>query len=77
MLFRSPLPEIDGARLARAISAAGHPQASFGGSLDEIQRDWPSLLEAGELVMTLGAGSISTLGPEMLRAIDSLREGDS
>ena len=73
----SPLPEIDGPHLARAISEAGHPQVTFGGSLEEIERDWPSQFESGELVMTLGAGSISTLGPEILSAINALQEGDS
>lgn len=73
----SPLPEIDGARLAKAIGAAGHPQACFGGSLEDIEHAWPSRFEPGELVLTLGAGNVSALGPKLLAAIDAMQEGDS
>jgi UDP-N-acetylmuramate--alanine ligase len=73
----SPLPDIDGERLANAVREAGHAQVAFGGSLDDIERDWPSRLEPGELVLTLGAGDISTLGPKLLAAIDDTQEGNS
>jgi UDP-N-acetylmuramate--alanine ligase len=71
----SPLHDIDGERLANAIRKAGHVHVVFGGSLDDIERDWPSRFEPGELVLTLGAGSISTLGPKLLAAIDDAQEG--
>ena len=73
----TPLPDIDGERLANAIRRAGHPDAVFGGSLADIERDWPNRFGADELVLTLGAGSISTLGPKLLAAIDEMPEGDA
>ena len=72
-----PIPEIDGRRLAEAIGEAGHPAISYGGSLDDIQRGWPDRFEQGELVLTLGAGDISALGPKLLAAIDARAGGDS
>lgn len=73
----SSLPGIDGARLAEGIRDAGHQEVHFGGSLDDIERSWPARFESGELVMTLGAGDISSLGPKMLSAIDAAQEDES
>ncbi len=72
-----PISEIDGRRLAEAIGEAGHPAISYGGSLDDIERGWPDRFEQGELVLTLGAGDISALGPKLLAAIDARAGGDS
>lgn len=66
----SPIPGIDGAALARAIAAAGHGEVHFGGSLSEIERDWPMRLERGDLVLTLGAGDVVALGPRLLAACE-------
>ncbi|MBC8187969.1 MAG: UDP-N-acetylmuramate--L-alanine ligase, partial [Proteobacteria bacterium] len=33
-----PIPKIDGRRLAEAIGETGHPEISYGGSLDNIER---------------------------------------
>jgi UDP-N-acetylmuramate--alanine ligase len=73
----SPLPDVTGEALARAISEAGHPNAFFGGSLDEIALGWPDRFEPGELVLTLGAGSIVTLGPKLVASIKAHRGGHS
>jgi len=69
----APLPDVTGESLAHAIADAGHPQAFFGGSLDEIEGHWPDRFEAGELVLTLGAGDIVALGPKLLAKIDARR----
>lgn len=73
----APLEDVTGEALARAISDAGHPQAFFGGSLDEIEQAWPDRFEPGELVLTLGAGDIVTLGPKLLAVIEARRGGRS
>jgi UDP-N-acetylmuramate--alanine ligase len=73
----SPLPGITGEALAHAIRDAGHAQAFFGGSLDEIEEAWPDRFEPGELVLTLGAGDVVALGPKLLAAIEARRGGRS
>ena len=72
----SPIANIDGERLARAISEAGHESVHFGGSLENVEGVWARRFEAGELVMTLGAGDISTLGPKILLTLTESAEGD-
>lgn len=64
----TPIEGISGEILAAAIASHGHPHASFGGSLDAIARDWPGRFQAGELVLTLGAGDVVALGPRLLAA---------
>ena len=69
----APLDDVSGEFLARAIREAGHAQAFFGGSIDEIEVAWPERFESGELVLTLGAGDIAALGPKLLAAIEVAR----
>jgi UDP-N-acetylmuramate--alanine ligase len=71
----APLTGIDSAALARAIDQAGHPDVSYGGSLEDIERDWPERLAAGDLVLTLGAGDVVALGPRLLAARAAADEG--
>ena len=73
----SPLPDVSGEALARGVSEAGHPNTFFGGSIDEIALAWPDRFEPGELVLTLGAGSIVTLGPKLIASIEARRGGHS
>jgi UDP-N-acetylmuramate--alanine ligase len=67
----SPIDGIDGERLAasiskvRAASGASASSVLFGGSLDAIEGSLPSRLEAGDLVLTLGAGDVVRLGPRL------------
>jgi UDP-N-acetylmuramate--alanine ligase len=72
----SSIAGIDGEHLADAIRDAGHGDAHFGGSLADVERTWTRRFEAGELVMTLGAGDISILGPRILTALTVAAEGD-
>jgi UDP-N-acetylmuramate--alanine ligase len=66
----TPIPGIDGASLARAIHEAGHRDARFGDDLDALAAQLPEELAPGDLVLTLGAGDIVTLGARLL---DGLR----
>jgi UDP-N-acetylmuramate--alanine ligase len=61
-----PIPGVSGQRLADAIAAHGHRNVRFVADLDDIAAALPKELCAGDMVMTLGAGSISTLGPLLL-----------
>ncbi len=72
-----PIEGIDGASLAAAIREAGHPEVHFGHSLDEIVRTWSTRFEPGDLVLTLGAGDVAKLGPELSIAIDASVGGRS
>jgi UDP-N-acetylmuramate--alanine ligase len=73
----APIDGISGDALANAIRAAGHSETFFGGSIDDIERDWPEKFEPGELVLTLGAGDIVTLGPKLMAAMEAARGGVS
>jgi UDP-N-acetylmuramate--alanine ligase len=73
----APLEGISGDALADAIRERGHPDVSFGGSLDEIAERWPEQFDAGELVLTLGAGNVVTLGPRLLAALEGTRGGST
>ncbi|MBY0401644.1 UDP-N-acetylmuramate--L-alanine ligase [Myxococcota bacterium] len=69
------IPGIDSERLCRAIAERGHPGAVYGGSLGQVEADWSRRFEAGELVLTLGAGDVVALGPKILRHLESGPEG--
>ena len=71
------LPGIDSHRLAMALRETSHAEAHFGGTLDAIEADWADRFEAGELVLTLGAGDIVELGPRLLAALAARTGGQS
>jgi UDP-N-acetylmuramate--alanine ligase len=63
-----PLPGITAERVAQAIQLFGDGQgsASYMPSFDEAARQVSALAEPGDMVLTLGAGSVSQLGPMVL-----------
>ena len=63
------MASVDGKLLADAIRAHGHRNVRFVAELDEIVAGLPESLLAGDLLITLGAGSISSLGPRLLDAL--------
>ncbi len=64
------IPGAEGRLLAEAIRAHGHRNAQFVADLDSIAKTLPSELRSGDLVLTLGAGSISSLGPLLLEGLE-------
>jgi len=67
----SPLPGADGRTLSRAIRARGEVAPVFARDLQDVPRILGTLLEDGDLVLTMGAGDIGALAarlPELLRA---------
>jgi UDP-N-acetylmuramate--alanine ligase len=65
-----PLPGITGERVAQAIQLFGDGQgASYVQSFDEAARQVSALAEPGDMVLTLGAGSVSQLGPMVLEQL--------
>ncbi|HEV7675961.1 MAG TPA: cyanophycin synthetase, partial [Candidatus Angelobacter sp.] len=66
-----PIPGITGERLAQAIQLFGDGRStvSYARSFDEAARQVSALAEPGDMVLTLGAGSVSQLGPMVLEQL--------
>ena len=68
-----PIPGVSGRSLADALRAHGHPSVS----LVEKRADLPNAmlpqLRPGDLVITLGAGDITQVGPELLKSLNAPR----
>jgi len=69
----APVDGVDAARLAEAIRGRGHRDVRLIPSLDEVVAGLVPELRAGDLVVTLGAGSVSRLGEPLLRALEAPR----
>jgi len=67
----SKIPGVEAELLTDAIRAHGHRDVRFVAELDRIVEELPAELEAGDLLLTLGAGSISGLGPRLLAEIEA------
>jgi UDP-N-acetylmuramate--alanine ligase len=63
------IPGVESASLVEAVRAHGHRDARFVAELDGVLEALPRELEAGDLVVTLGAGNVSGLGPRLLEAL--------
>jgi UDP-N-acetylmuramate--alanine ligase len=63
------IPGIDSARLGDAIRAHGQRDVRFISDLDAVPAALAPDLAAGDLVITLGAGNVSALGPKLLQAL--------
>jgi len=64
------IPGIDARTLADAVRAHGHRDVRFVADLDALPAALLPDLSAGDLVVTLGAGSIHTAGPRLLRLLE-------
>jgi UDP-N-acetylmuramate--alanine ligase len=70
----APIPGITGERVAQAIQSSGGKQAArYASSFDEAARQVSALAEPGDMVLTLGAGSVSQLGPMVLEQLKHKR----
>ena len=67
----APIPGITGERLAQAIQTSDgkHQAARYVSSFDEAARQVSAMAEPGDMVLTLGAGSVSQLGPMVLEQL--------
>jgi UDP-N-acetylmuramate--alanine ligase len=64
------IPGVEVAPLVEAIRAHGHRDASFVPDLDELAAQLARQLKPGDLVITLGAGTISGLGARLLELLE-------
>jgi UDP-N-acetylmuramate--alanine ligase len=67
------IPGLEVARLVEAIRAHGHREAHFVPELDTALERLLALAQPGDLVITLGAGSISTLSRRLLAKLQEER----
>jgi UDP-N-acetylmuramate--alanine ligase len=63
------IPGVTGETLAAAIRAAGHPAVTWAGRKDQLAERTRPLLQSGDMVITLGAGDIWKVGPELLERL--------
>jgi UDP-N-acetylmuramate--alanine ligase len=64
-----PIPGADAAHLAEAIRACGHRDVTFVPRAD-LARAARARVRPGDLVLTLGAGDVTTAGPELLGLLE-------
>ena len=69
----APIPGADAPAMVDAIHAHGHRDVQHAPELAELPGRLVPELEAGDLVITLGAGSIMQLGSELLSALEERR----
>jgi len=62
-----PIPGITAEALARAVTEHGHRQASWAGDLGSATERLIAEVRPGDVVLTLGAGSVGAAGEELLR----------
>lgn len=65
----APIEGVTGESLCRGIVSRGHRACRFLGERGSIARDVAGDLEPGDMVITLGAGDVTKIGPEILEEL--------
>jgi UDP-N-acetylmuramate--alanine ligase len=65
-----PIPGITGEKVAATIQKSGK-DARFLASFDEAARELAAIAESGDMILTLGAGNVSQMAPEILEQLQS------
>jgi UDP-N-acetylmuramate--alanine ligase len=65
-----PIPGVTAERLAEALRRCGHPDVTFVASRADLAAAMIPRLKSGDLLVTLGAGDITLVGPEVLKRLD-------
>jgi UDP-N-acetylmuramate--alanine ligase len=60
-----PIAGADGRAICAAVRARGKVEPVFVKSLDDLPNALPALLENGDVLLTLGAGSIGAVAPTL------------
>jgi UDP-N-acetylmuramate--alanine ligase len=66
-----PIEGITGERLARHIASLGKRQATFAPSFSDAIEQVTAAARPGDMILTLGAGSVSQLGPQILERLEA------
>jgi UDP-N-acetylmuramate--alanine ligase len=64
-----PIPEITGEALARGIGDKGAPPAKYVSSFENAATSVVADAQEGDMILTLGAGSVSQLGPLIIEKL--------
>ena len=67
----APIPGVTGQVLTQGIKRHGHRDATYVESLDEVAPELARRARPGDMVITLGAGSISRAGEALLKLLGS------
>ncbi|OGL06618.1 MAG: UDP-N-acetylmuramate--L-alanine ligase [Candidatus Rokubacteria bacterium RIFCSPLOWO2_02_FULL_71_18] len=68
----APLPGVSADGLADGIRAHGHRNVTYlGGDRARIVEHLAEIVRTGDLVLTLGAGDVGQLGPELLKRLEA------
>ena len=70
-----PLPGVNSEVLAEGIRAHGHREVHYIGELNELAGKIEPLLKEGDLVVTMGAGSIWQVGERLLNKLGGTDDG--
>lgn len=62
----NPIPGVSGQSLAQGIRQVSNTDVEYYPNFDAIVRDLPAQLQTGDILLTLGAGSVTTVGPRFL-----------
>ena len=65
-----PIPGVSGQSLAQGVRQVSATPVYYYQTLDAMSQALPKLLRAGDVLLTLGAGSITRLGPLWLEGRD-------
>ena len=71
-----PIEGITGEALARRIQEEGEQEARYAASFAEAAEAVVAAAQDGDMILTLGAGSVSQLGPMILEKLQARRTDD-
>ncbi|MEX2528308.1 MAG: UDP-N-acetylmuramate--L-alanine ligase [Gemmatimonadota bacterium] len=66
----APIPGVSGQQIAGEVEDAGGGDVHFHPDLADLPRALARQAKPGDVVLTLGAGSITSVGPELLRLLE-------
>ena len=69
-----PIPAADGRSLSRAIRLRGQIEPVFVETIDNVYDILPSLLKDGDIVLTMGAGSVGGIAKELVSKLQGCNE---
>ncbi len=67
-----PIPGINSEILAEKIQKSGHAGVIYGGNLENSTKQLVESLQPGDVVITLGAGTVTKAAPKILELIESV-----
>ena len=72
-----PIASADGRSICRAVRSRSHVEPVFVADLDKLATDLGAVLKDGDLVLTLGAGSIGAVAQELPQKLRTLKAVES